>query len=1133
MKFWHQSAGQRKVLLGASKAATWHSQRSLCTGWRWLIVVLLLFTRANAQVAESNSVRLAIGPFFTPPNDATLAKAASELPDLLTASLTQDGRFQLVERSKVNELLNEMHLTEAGLTAADKMVKLGQLLACDWLVSGEFVETASGTQIWVKVINTQNSVVLDLRSIPYMETNLPATASAMAEFLAQARAHTSPKEFIALGQFDDWSISAGREDWSQRLKALLEKHFLAAGYGVVERDAVAPIFTEYQFQAAGLMANATNRVKLKPAFWIVDGGCKWIHDTADKVSVSIRIQKMGSGTQMFDFVKPPGPELEQAVLDTVKTALTGTGSPTLAQAEAGEEKMRAEHLDELMRLRGLTPRMHPSTNQPVTDIRTAFKDEQLKTMQQAILLNPNDMHAKFTLGMMQYFKGDAMEKREAEKLLEEVAASGAAVYATRASNWLSDVRSGRITFEPNAMGTMSMVQHGQTASFPPPDTNAAARGLAQLRARNEAMMRHQDLVGRAASVATVPPLAAVTHFDRVSATALFGRKVYVACGTRLHVFDLDTYATRSINLPIPVQPIQDIEADAANLWLGTEGGLVRVPLAGGAPRTFTEKDGFPAPAITALKLANGRLYLGFNGAFGYLDLGSEKFTGMMAGVNLRRDWSKAMQEPPASPVYVISTPDGNNFWVSSQAGLQHFDLGANQWIPAFPKDFNNEIAPLGTRSLSVNSKYVVAADYRHCAAVCHWPDTNWSRVDLGTNPGESYYPDALALDPAEPDHLWITQQRKFTLLDLTTREIIAEGKFLSDPVSEWIYPAVDKVVFLQCGPPNNFGLFCLDKDVLFGRKPASALPVLQSPEEARRDFLQANFSRLVPVQFEKDDSGEARLQRLRVRENRLDFDGKYCCGFRFTVPAWLDGDLRFRYALAKTEAEKDYTAHYFESGMVAEHGVPAVVFQNHWEVDHLADDPKLQQQLPYTTFMNGRHVEQASLEAGKTYAIWFEFEDPELPDLAIALTVASARGEAECGTFPIFDVARVPAKSITPPASAEQLRSQFETALKENDRSTLLALVNWVGAPDSAKRSVAGRFDGLLLEREECPIYSVSLSRLRANWTTSETGMRIRHNIPLTGELSVIKGNGIENFPYGQIGNAFYIAVTILEPVPK
>ena len=300
-----------------------------------LILGAFLFWGTNTQTAETNSIRLAIGPFFAPAGNASLEKAASELPDLLTASLPQESRFQLVERDKVTALWSEMHLAEAGLTSADTVIKLGRILSCDWLVSGSFVKTESGTQIWVKVISTQDGVVVDLQSVPYVQTNIPATADAIATFLAQARSRTRPREFIALGKFNDWSISTAREDWTPRLVALLEKRFLAAGYGVVEREAVAPIFAEYQFQAAGLTGGSTNRVKLKPAFWIVDGGSKWIHDTQDKLSVSIRIQKMGGGEQEFLFAKPPGEELEKTVLDTVQSALASTGSTTLEQALAG------------------------------------------------------------------------------------------------------------------------------------------------------------------------------------------------------------------------------------------------------------------------------------------------------------------------------------------------------------------------------------------------------------------------------------------------------------------------------------------------------------------------------------------------------------------------------------------------------------------------------------------------------------------------------------------------------------------------------------------------------------------------------------------------------------------------------
>lgn len=170
---------------------------------RTLILCALAFVATSTGATETNILRLAIGPFFTPAGNTSFGKMAAALPDLLTASLSQQDRFQLVEREKVNAIWSELHLTEAGLTSANTVVKLGQLLSCDWLISGSIVQTESSTQIWVKVINTQNSVVVDLQAVPYNQTNFSATAEAIASFIVQARSHTHPREFIALGNFQD------------------------------------------------------------------------------------------------------------------------------------------------------------------------------------------------------------------------------------------------------------------------------------------------------------------------------------------------------------------------------------------------------------------------------------------------------------------------------------------------------------------------------------------------------------------------------------------------------------------------------------------------------------------------------------------------------------------------------------------------------------------------------------------------------------------------------------------------------------------------------------------------------------------------------------------------------------------
>jgi len=238
-----------------------------------LFAVGLALSAINVIAAQTNLVRLAVVPFSAPSGDRGIQKIAASAPDLLMAGLSHDNRFQLVEREKVNAIWGELNLAESGFVSADTVEKFGRVLSCDWLVSGSIVQVETNEQIWVKVIDVQSGVVLDLQEFPNGATNIVATISAISDFVAQINLRSQPRQFIALGNFTDMSISSTRPDLSHRLPTLIEKHFLAAGFGVVEREAVAPIFSEFQLESAGLIEDSTNRVKLKPAFWIVDGEC--------------------------------------------------------------------------------------------------------------------------------------------------------------------------------------------------------------------------------------------------------------------------------------------------------------------------------------------------------------------------------------------------------------------------------------------------------------------------------------------------------------------------------------------------------------------------------------------------------------------------------------------------------------------------------------------------------------------------------------------------------------------------------------------------------------------------------------------------------------------------------------------
>ena len=163
-------------------------------------------------------------------------------------------------------------------------------------------------------------------------------------------------------------------------------------------------------------------------------------------------------------------------------------------------------------------------------------------------------------------------------------------------------------------------------------------------------------------------------------------------------------------------------------------------------------------------------------------------------------------------------------------------------------------------------------------------------------------------------------------------------------------------------------------------------------------FLRGQLAQLVPFQFQKDSNGAAVFQHLHVRENMVERDGMNYSGFKFTIPAWADGNLKLIYIMAKTEAEKDFGA-YMVSQIVSENGPSAGSYG--YLRESLTNYPQLQSQFLYTKNLTTQTFDVKRLEPGKTYAIWFEFNDKNMPDIAFAMTVNSPRGTNELGTLPL------------------------------------------------------------------------------------------------------------------------------------
>lgn len=169
--------------------------------------------------------------------------------------------------------------------------------------------------------------------------------------------------------------------------------------------------------------------------------------------------------------------------------------------------------------------------------------------------------------------------------------------------------------------------------------------------------------------------------------------------------------------------------------------------------------------------------------------------------------------------------------------------------------------------------------------------------------------------------------------------------------------------------------------------------------EKRVAFFQSNFSKFVPVGFVPTTDGDAAIQILRLRTNTFKYNGGNYCGFRFTVPAWLDGDFEWIQLLDKSEDTKDFFAKNFEWYIFPENG--RCEGFTHFMRSPVLAYAKLRKRFPYTKNVFEQYLDRESLVPGKTYAIWIRYEPEEMPDLAFSITINSERGHKEFGKLPL------------------------------------------------------------------------------------------------------------------------------------
>ena len=129
--------------------------RSLVFGF---LVCLLLFTVAGSLSADQ---RIALADFLVHSENPKYTYLGKGISEMIAVELAKSPDVTLVDRAKRVELMEEMEFALSSLAEdANKQVKIGKMLAADYLVFGEIVDMAPQLLISVRVTGIESGEVV-------------------------------------------------------------------------------------------------------------------------------------------------------------------------------------------------------------------------------------------------------------------------------------------------------------------------------------------------------------------------------------------------------------------------------------------------------------------------------------------------------------------------------------------------------------------------------------------------------------------------------------------------------------------------------------------------------------------------------------------------------------------------------------------------------------------------------------------------------------------------------------------------------------------------------------------------------------------------------------------------------------
>jgi len=362
------------------------------------------FALGAAENADATRpLRLGIPEFATGGNTASLRSDGARLVDLLTARLSSEAGFELVERADLDRVLKESALSLSGGIKPEQAVRIGKMVRADWFALGSFLQIEATNVVLLKIVDAQKGTIRDLSAFPLTSTNLPALVEMLAVFVVSSKTSVhalSERKFLAFGAFEDLGVHSRYPDFPNQLRATLTRRYAGTSISVVERSQVTPLLNELRLGAGGLATSTRSPANAQPAFLIVDGLYQSFQDEQSKINMVLRLEPMGGRLETVALKELPGTPLETKIFEAIDRAVANLKPASAPADRAIEARAQLDRGKQLARIGDKLPLRQLAGLPPLEQYRSprvAALTDAIHAFESVLLLDPENAEAKFYL----------------------------------------------------------------------------------------------------------------------------------------------------------------------------------------------------------------------------------------------------------------------------------------------------------------------------------------------------------------------------------------------------------------------------------------------------------------------------------------------------------------------------------------------------------------------------------------------------------------------------------------------------------------------------------------------------------------------------------------------------------------